>query len=192
MSNIPRPGDIFYMAKDKPYQIITIGIHKETSEDMVAYQALFGDFKTYVLPMSKFIIELQESADKKITEVKVQDKVEAKVETKAETKDSDDRAKNIVNDNGKDISNSSDIKENVQEKNIDKVNDILLKFLDADTYARKLEVLVTHIKAIDDWLINNMAASLDCTIEEGPLDQRLQDLIYCLKQMSRFEDRRLR
>lgn len=192
MSNIPRPGDIFYMAKDKPYQIITIGIHKETSEDMVVYQALFGDFKTYVLPMSKFIIELQESADKKITEVKVQDKVEAKVETKAETKDSDDRAKNIVNDNGKDISNSSDIKENVQEKNIDKVNDILLKFLDADTYARKLEVLVTHIKAIDDWLINNMAASLDCTIEEGPLDQRLQDLIYCLKQMSRFEDRRLR
>lgn len=41
-------------------------------------------------------------------------------------------------------------------------------------------------------MINDMAASLDCTIEDGPLEQRLQELIYCLKQMSRFEDRRLR
>ncbi|NLJ97431.1 MAG: DUF1653 domain-containing protein, partial [Clostridiales bacterium] len=52
-------------------------------------------------------------------------------------------------------------------------------------------VITTNLDEIDDRLINNMAVSLDCTVEDGPLDQRLQELIYCLNQKSRFEDKRL-
>jgi hypothetical protein len=37
-----------------------------------------------------------------------------------------------------------------------------------------------------------MAVALDCAIDEGPLDQRIQGLIYCLQAMCRFEDKRLR
>ena len=71
----------------------------------------------------------------------------------------------------------------------DKVNEILLRFLDAGSYTEKLEIITTNIKAIDDRLINDMAASLDCIVEDGPVEQRLQELIYCLKQLSRFEVR---
>jgi len=166
MRNIPRPGDIFYPAKDKPYQVITIGIHKETCETMVIYQALFGDFRTYVLPLSKFMNEMQENTQ----------------ESDIKPNETD----TIFSINDKNHKGEKAAKEE------DKVNHILLSFLDADSYAKKLEIIASYIKSIDDRLINSMAASIDCTIEDGPIDKRLQELIYCLKQMSRFEDRRLR
>lgn len=171
MEKAPRPGEIFYLTKDKPYQIITMGIHKETCESMVIYQALFGDFKTFVLPLSKFVKEMQR---------------EGSLVCFTETEAPD----NMKKESEKDVASCTT--DNDSRKSQDKVDNILLSFLDADTYSQKLEIITTNIQAIDNRLINNMAASLDCTIEEGPLDHRLQELIYCLKQMSRFEDRRLR
>lgn len=166
MEKTPRPGEIFYLTNDKPYQIITLGIHKETCESMVIYQALFGDFKTFVLPLTKFMKEVQREEEQR------------------EVQTSDNKQLMAKDD-------ASYISEN-EYSEAETVNNILLNFLDADTYSKKLEIITINLKAIDDKLINNMAASLDCTIEEGPLDQRVQELIYCLKQMSRFEDRRLR
>lgn len=167
MNKTPRSGDIFYLEQDKPYQIITVGIHKETCESMVIYQALFGEYGTYVLPLSKFMDEVNRTAvDKKQEEIprKEQDiKIEA--------------AESAVG--------TSDISQN-------RVNEILLQFLDADSYSKKLEVISSNIKAIDDRLINDMAVSLDCTVDDGPIEQRVQGLVYCLKQLSRFEVKRLR
>ena len=181
MRKLPRPGDIFYLEKDKPYQVITIGIHKETCENMVIYQALFGDFKTFVLPLSKFMNEMQDN-------IKGTDTDQKETEKDAVIRD----AGNIAGKSGEDnVSVNDKNKFNISDDD-NKVNDILLSFLDAKSYSKKLEIITTNIKAIDDRLINNMAASLDCTVNDGPLEQRLQELIYCLKQMSRFEDRRLR
>ncbi len=72
------------------------------------------------------------------------------------------------------------------------VNTILLEFLDANSYTKKLNVITGNIKHLDDRLINDMAVALDCSVEEGPLEERIQGLIFCLKAMCRFEDRRLR
>lgn len=217
MRELPRPGDIFYLSKDKPFQVITIGIHKETCESMVIYQALFGEFKTFVLPLSKFMNEMQQEApdtDNNMTEserdaglcITVKDKSNEKINKKSDEKSNDmpdeksgGKSKDFSGEMTGDMTfdkafdkGKTDNKVYKIERNEDKVDNILLDFLDANTYAKKLEVITTHIKAVDDRLINNMAASLDCTIEDGPLDHRLQELIYCLKQMSRFEDRRLR
>jgi len=181
MRKLPRPGDIFYLEKDKPYQVITIGIHKETCENMVIYQALFGDFKTFVLPLSKFMNEMQDN-------IKGTDTDRKETEKDAVIRN----AGNVAGKSGEDnVSVNDKNKFNISDDD-NKVNDILLSFLDAKSYSKKLEIITTNIKAIDDRLINNMAASLDCTVNDGPLEQRLQELIYCLKQMSRFEDRRLR
>lgn len=155
MEKTPRAGEIYYLTKDKPYQIITMGIHKETCQSMVIYQALFGDYATFVLPLSKFMEELP------VPTIDMQ-KPENNLNTAKETE--------------------SDSK--------DKVNEVLLRFLDADSYTGKLEIITTNTKAMDNRLINDMAASLDCTVEDGPIDYRLQELIYCLKQLSRFEVRR--
>ena len=178
MEKTPRAGEIFYLTKDKPYQIITFGIHKETCESMVIYQALFGDYSTFVLPLSKFMEELYTISSKEHADaVKIQrlenasDEHPVNEQTNEKNNDTSFTAKMAVTDSD------------------DKVNEILLRFLDAGSYTEKLEIITTNIKAIDDRLINDMAASLDCIVEDGPVEQRLQELIYCLKQLSRFEVR---
>lgn len=168
MDKTPRAGEIFYLTKDKPYQIITLGIHKETCESMVIYQALFGDYGTYVLPLSKFMDEVKGGANYK--------------------KGNNDTDTKLGTEQTKDV---QDVPQE-QDDSQDKINGILLNFLDADSYSKKLEVITSNIKAIDDRLINDMAVSLDCTVDDGPIDQRLHGLIYCLKQLSRFDVKRLR
>jgi ABC-type uncharacterized transport system ATPase subunit len=72
------------------------------------------------------------------------------------------------------------------------VNQLLMKFLDATSFNKKLEVISSNRKYIDDRLINDMAVALDCTVEDGPLDIRINGLITCLQAMCRFENKRLR
>lgn len=171
MDKTPRAGEIFYLTKDKPYQIITMGIHKETCENMVIYQALFGDYGTYVLPLSKFMDEIKGKAEKTLFN---------------EKEETDKSLSNEIEENDKTIFNDKEEADESQGE----INSILLSFLESDSYSSKLEVITSNMKAIDDKLINNMAASLDCTVDDGPIDQRLHGLMYCLKQLSRFEIRR--
>jgi hypothetical protein len=168
----PRAGEIYYLTKDKPYQIITIGVHKETGESMVIYQALFGDYKTYVLSLPKFMEEMHILAFHK---------------QNPDDNSDTDQVKDQINNSD---DNSTYLHNEVDGSSGERINELLLRFLDEGSYTRKLEIITTNKKAIDDRLINDMAASLDCTIEDGPMAQRLQELIYCLEQLSRFEVRR--
>lgn len=55
MRNNPKPYEIYEHFKGNRYQIITIAQHSETEEDMVVYQALYGEYKMYVRPLSQFM-----------------------------------------------------------------------------------------------------------------------------------------
>ena len=210
---MPKPGEIYNHFKDKPYQIITIATHTETGEIMVVYQALYGDFKTYVRTLEMFISEVDhvkypeviqkyrfelrrttesvpatissnEEAINKIEEAKTIDSIETEVEITSISK---------ALDAPEDSTEGSVANEKVDNSTPEgTVNALLLKFLDAESYSRKLDVITSNTKQLTDRLINDMSASLDCTVDEGPLDERIQGLIYCLQAMCRFEDRRSR
>ncbi len=189
---IPRPGEIYDHFKYKPYQIITIASDSETGEQMVVYQALYGDFKTYVRSLAMFMsevdhekypdmiqkyrFELREKRDEAIiftAEEKANEPITTESSIPKLTPDIDKEDISVqTNDGG--------------------VNLLLMKFLDAESYSKKLDVLSSNRKHLNDRLITDMSVALDLAVDEGPLDQRINELIYCLQAMCRFEDRRLR
>ncbi len=174
---MPKPGEKYTHFKGKLYQIIAIAAHSETLEPMVVYQALYGDFKTYVRPYEMF--------------VSVVDRVkypEVKQKYRFELVNSQEEIFSLITEN----KISKEEKVTFPEERADGINPVLSEFLDAETYSKKMEVLATYRKELDDRLINDMAVALDCTVDEGPLEERIQGIITCLQTMCKFEDRRLR
>ena len=161
MERLVCPGQFYKHFKDKLYQILTVAEHSETGEKMVVYQALYGDFRTYVRPYDMFVsevdrekypnaaqkyrFELIKSENFGNTEAKPEKFVEAVYEAQSE---------NELAEEG--------------------VNPDLLAFLELDTLAEKLEMFRDLRKRIDDHLLDSIAASLDIVVDYGPLPQRYQ------------------
>lgn len=213
---MPRPGDIYDHFKDKPYQIITIATDTETDRPMVVYQALYGDFKTYVRSLDMFMSEVDHE---KYPEVKKNYRFELREEHSVKKEASSPRKEEASFQRKEEVSfqrkeEASFLGKNCEEnvltpcsftpfempqsnpvvpKNTDgEVNLLLMKFLDAESYSKKLEILTSNRRHLNDRLITDMAVALDLAVDEGPLDQRINGLINCLQAMRRFEDRRLR
>jgi hypothetical protein len=224
---IPRPGEIYNHFKDKPYQIITVAAHSETGEQMVVYQALYGDFRTYVRPLASFIGEVdhikhpeavqkyrfelrkttdsnfKDDKDEKDIKSSLSESIKSSVEEETETAEklkftnAEQDAKFSNTEQEAKFSNTEQeakFSNTELEKNVPdgEVNIILLKFLEADSYSKKLEIISSNRRLLNDRLINDMSVALDCTVEDGPLDERIEGLINCLQAMCRFENKRLR
>jgi len=209
---MPKPGQLYNHFKNKPYQVITVATHADTREEVVVYQALYGDYKCYIRPLDSFLSEVDHV---KYPEVQQKYRFElwtplGQKEMKQEQVETipnvSTAQKEISYDNieyGALAKSESVPTEKVEPKSesvpaerdepkSESVNEVLLKFLDAESFYKKLEVITSNRKHMNDRLINDMAVSLDCAVDEGPLDQRIQGLITCLQAMCRFEDKRLR
>ncbi len=179
---VPQPGMIYRHFKDKLYQIIAIASHSETGEKMVVYQRLYGDFSVYVRPYDMFMSEVDHA---KYPDVVQKYRFENVLLPKEET------GKQNVSDDAKVQENVNT--ENVQEKlstdndEVSGCNPDLLAFLEADTYEEKRNLLIEMQKRVDDRLINDIAASLDVTVDDGDIDIRFKSLMQCLDTMKKFE-----
>ena len=87
-------------------------------------------------------------------------------------------------DKEEELSDDADNREMESERGIDSR---LLEFLDAPTYQEKINYLNLIRNNIDDELINNIAAAMDITVNEGPLDARFFSLRSCLLTKAKYE-----
>ena len=92
---------------------------------------------------------------------------------------------NVSNENNKVTSEEEPVEEGFANKD-------LLEFLEAETAKEKKMILVGARPRMTDRLINDLAASLDITVDDGDIDFRYFSLLKCLDTMIRFEDSRLR
>ena len=73
-----------------------------------------------------------------------------------------------------------------------KLHPLLEQFLDATTYAERLQILSAMREDVTDEMINTMAIVADVEIPEGSLEERYEQLKYCLTTKEKFECTRLR
>lgn len=74
----------------------------------------------------------------------------------------------------------------------ERINPDLEKFLDADTFAQKLEIFYGLKYKVDDFMLTNIAMALDIELTKETVEDKYAEILYCLKTMEKYEGSRLR
>lgn len=200
MSNKPVPQQIYRHFKGNLYRIVTLARHSETNEELVVYQALYGDYQVYARPLDMFMERVDRNKypdapqeyrfelQQELIQTPAQDR---KVEVKQEEEQTREQTREQIEDPTEEKTEAAtEMPEQDQEElNIDP---LVLEFLDADSYEERLNILTALHHRITDEMINTMAVSVDLEIEEGDTQERYEELKNCLLTLERFECNRLR
>ena len=170
MRQIPKPFEVYKHFKGNLYQILSIAEHSETGEQLVIYQALYGDFKVYARELSMFLSPVDKN---KYPNAAQEMRFELQVKTEDNTK---------AEDNAKTEDNSD-------ESGLDPM---LIRFLDADSYDEKLNILTGVRHRITKEMLTTMAVASDIEIKEGSIDEQYDSLRQCLLTLQKYECNRLR
>lgn len=215
MTFIPKPHEIYKHFKGNLYQVVTIAEHSETGEQLVIYQALYGDFKTYARPLvmftgevdrqrypevtQRFRFELQGTdADRQIRETEAAG-VEHPVSTQTTVTASQPAAQatpivaqNIAAQATATAAQTIIAPVSPAEDEEPALDPLVLEFLDADSYEEKLNILAGLHHRITNEMITTMAISCDIEVNDGEPEERYEELKNCLLTMEKFECNRLR
>jgi hypothetical protein len=167
---LPKSGEFYRHFKNKLYQIIAVAKHSETGEQLVIYQALYGDFGVYARPLEMFMSEVDHEKYPDVAQKYRFERVELSSDVPAEAQ--------------KETSVQSEYEGGINPK--------VLEFLDSEDFDERYNILVALRDEIDDQTINTLAVALDVVIPEGDIDDRYDQLKMCLRTRQRYESNRLR
>ena len=191
MNQIPQAGEIYQHFKGKLYRIVALATHTETGEQLVIYQALYGEFQVFARPLSMF---LEKVDAKKYPDAAGKDRfmripmaeaaavpqpVPAPSENPVEPRPAAMSSENPVEPRPAAASSESPVEPQPDPG--------LLAFLDADSYEEKLEVFASLEGKVDLHMLNAIAASLDLELSEGSLEEQYDTLKSRLMTLERYE-----
>ncbi len=216
MTFIPKPHEIYKHFKGNLYQIVTIAQHSETGEQLVIYQAMYGDFKTYARPLAMFTSEVDKV---KYPEIQQRFRFElqgADADRQTRETDSANGAQTITAQDvatqtaptatAQDVAiwtaqaaaKPASVETHPETAHIEAAEEepaldpLVLEFLDADSYEQKLNILAGLHHRITDEMITTMAIACDIEVNDGETEERYEELKNCLLTMEKFECNRLR
>lgn len=196
MNQIPQAGEIYQHFKGKLYRIVTLATHTETGEQLVIYQALYGEFQVFARPLSMF---LEKVDAKKYPDAAGKDRFMRipMAEAAAVPQPVPASSENPVEPRPAAMPSESNVESPAvaasSENSVEPQPDPgLLAFLDADSYEEKLEVFASLEGKVDLHMLNAIAASLDLELSEGSLEEQYDTLKSCLMTLERYECNRLR
>ena len=190
----PIPGQRYRHFKGNLYQIITLGYHSETNEEMVVYQALYGEYKVYIRPLSMFM----ERVDKvKYPDIEQEYRFElvyspdkAGVQEHSDIGADEIAAKSAENEEPQTpvwVETATEHTETDSDEAGDGVNPLLMQFLDAETYSAKLKIFLEMRDTIDEVILTDVAASLDISTGTGSLEEQYASVQYALHTLAKYE-----
>ena len=180
MRENPRPGEFYRHFKNKLYQIVVVATHSESKEELVIYQALYGDFGVYARPLDMFLSEVDRE---KYPEIEQKYRFE-KVENISE-------ASKQITDRNSEI-NIETINKTLKEESEDESKNFFIDFLDADDYYTKKKIILANKENITD---KQLDAIFDIYgLKRNGIDKTIDiaDFIAYLDMQIHFEGKRLR
>lgn len=214
MTFIPKPHEIYKHFKGNLYQIVTIAQHSETGEQLVIYQAMYGDFKIYARPLAMFTSEVDKV---KYPEVQQRFRFELQgADADRQTRETDEvnggqtttqaaptataRDAAIWTAQAAAVQDAATVaaQATAQPASVEtqpeepELDPLVLEFLDADSYEQKLNILAGLHHRITDEMITTMAIACDIEVNDGETEERYEELKNCLLTMEKFECNRLR
>lgn len=191
--NIPAAGEFYRHFKGNLYQIIGVAKHSETLEEMVVYQALYGDYGLYTRPLAMFMSPVdkekypeaaQEYRFEQVVPEKSVKTYNRKTEPKENLKCEDSPTRAVKVEEAKVVTD---------DENEDTVREEILRFLDAEGAEAKLKVLRELRMDLDESLLTTIELSLDMLPDDKESLERRYDFVErTLEQRIRFEGGRLR
>ena len=196
MNQIPQAGEIYQHFKGKLYRIVALATHTETGEQLVIYQALYGEFQVFARPLSMF---LEKVDAKKYPDAAGKDRFMRipMAEAAAVPQPVPAPSENPVEPRPAAMPSESNVESRAvaasSENSVEPQPDPgLLAFLDADSYEEKLEVFAALEGKVDLHMLNAIAASLDLELSEGSLEEQYDTLKSCLVLLDDYVCNRLR
>ena len=181
--DIPRPGEFYRHFKNRLYQIIAVASDAETEQQVVVYQALYGDYRVWVRPLEDFLSrtdrEKYPEASQEWRFERTVPEQEVSVPAGSEEKVTSAAAAGPAPA----VMAAEEGRTGTQ---------VLLAFLDAETREEKKAALMSGMDRLTQRELDSIYMALDMPAQEGDVRAQVSGILSWMKTQERYESSRLR
>lgn len=192
---IPQANQIYKHFKGNLYKIVTVATHTETEEELVIYQALYGDFKIYARPLSMFMEEVDRvkypNATQKMRFELVEQMVAAPIAAPVGADVAEEKV--VAPDTSVEEATIENVKviENTETEEEITLDPLLEAYLDTDSYRERINILHGLQHRMTEHMLNTMAIVIDFELPEGDIQTKYNALNDCLLTKEKYECNRM-